>query len=909
MQRKHLHFLSAITIVILILLITSTSHGAYIGRLNNGMDVVLVENRSIPMIVCNIVIKVGARDESWETWGATHFLEHLLFNGTTNRSQEEIYAEFDRLGAWHNAHTGSHFTDFMLLVSDENFPTGFEILTDMIFNSNLPAWKFEKERSIVMEEIARSAAMGTDEDRIFREALFGGSALSRSVLGTVESIERLERDSVIAYYHDWYAPNNMLLFASGNFAADTLYSWLQKELSEFAPREVSPHVKLETPDFHTLKDRGAAVRFHDGSSQKLCLSMRAPSPGDPDFPAFYLLNSALERRFQEQLPSGYAAGGGFLFDPDFTVYRMVVTSPEDSALGEELVVSLIEIMMNLSGRPLAGVEAIGMAERIGSILGLSVTELIARLDKVKREARVEALSQDEVTRLARSYRAERVFNSEKLHHYGIMYAAYWALTSWDEWDSWSRRMADLTPEKLYQVAGKWLLDSDWHAVILKPQLKAEVLKENETVGRMKRYSLESGPTMIIRSDPTASVFAMHVLIKNRWLFDREFSAGAVDLLHRMMVEPSGGDEESVTRRLDELSATLKVVDSPFIPFDNYYTTPEYSFVRLEALPDQWRRCVELVGELLDNPTLTEETLESAKVKASTSLQAGKRSAVGSGAKSLKTHLFPGTAWSADVYSDVSKIGLESIKELKKQYMQPRNMIISICGPVEQESVRETLLTVFSRFTSASHSSVGSEQIALLDTSEIDSVFVDSLKLGGEQGAVVMGRNIPSVDSSDQAALVVANAYFNERMAAVLRETLGLAYSLGSSVTFFPRSTTGGELNNAAISAYWQLSIATRQQNLERAEESIQDLINELAEHTFTQSEVERLKNAITGRFLMRSMSQMGQAYYAGMGEFNWGDPNHTNLLIDGIRAVTAEQVEDAARKYMQPGAMSMVIVE
>ncbi|NQU05375.1 MAG: insulinase family protein, partial [Calditrichaeota bacterium] len=323
----------------------STADDAYIGRLDNGMEVALVENHSMQMMGCNIVIKAGSRDETWHTWGTAHFLEHLLFNGTKNRTQEEIYAEFDRLGAWNNAHTAKYFVNFMLLTSDKNFPAGFEILTDMIFNSNLPQHKFEKERGIVMEEIAQSGSRGSG-DRIFSETLFGNSPLTREVLGTVESIEQLERDSVLAFYHRWYTPNNMLLYVSGNFKADTLFDWLQDQLKIYPARDLPPRRVLKSPDFNRLSKQYPAQRYYTGDKNKLCLFFPAPLPSDPDYPAFYMFHTVLNKRFKTELPEGYSAYADFLYDPDFAVYQMMITSPDSDPPDKKLVMDIVSKLLN-----------------------------------------------------------------------------------------------------------------------------------------------------------------------------------------------------------------------------------------------------------------------------------------------------------------------------------------------------------------------------------------------------------------------------------------------------------------------------------------------------------------------------------------------------------------------------------
>ena len=84
--------------------------------LDNGMEVILIENHASPMITAFTIVKTGSRNEDAATNGSAHFLEHLLFNGTKNRTQQELYNEMDYYGGYNNAHTGPDYTNFMILM-------------------------------------------------------------------------------------------------------------------------------------------------------------------------------------------------------------------------------------------------------------------------------------------------------------------------------------------------------------------------------------------------------------------------------------------------------------------------------------------------------------------------------------------------------------------------------------------------------------------------------------------------------------------------------------------------------------------------------------------------------------------------------------------------------------------------
>jgi predicted Zn-dependent peptidase len=195
------------------------TQNASVFYLDNGMEVILVENHASPMITAFTIVKTGSRNEDAATNGSAHFLEHLLFNGTKNRTQQELYNEMDYYGGYNNASTGPDYTDFMILMPREYIEQGMDIQADMLFNSTLPPEKFEKERGIVIEEIGKGADRPTTQvHNHFLRNLYSATPYERPVLGTVSTITHLKRDDVQAYYHTWYVPNNMTLMVIGDFA-------------------------------------------------------------------------------------------------------------------------------------------------------------------------------------------------------------------------------------------------------------------------------------------------------------------------------------------------------------------------------------------------------------------------------------------------------------------------------------------------------------------------------------------------------------------------------------------------------------------------------------------------------------------------------------------------------------------
>src|SRR4051812_19480920 len=163
-----------------------------------------------------IWVGVGSRDETPALAGSSHFLEHLLFKGTTTRSALEIATAMDAVGGEMNAFTAKEHTCYYANVLSSDLPLAVTLLSDLVTEACNTAADLESERTVVLEEIAMRDDEPSDAVHdLFSETLFGDTPLGRSVLGTVESIEALTRDDVDGWYRSRYAMPSIVVTAAG----------------------------------------------------------------------------------------------------------------------------------------------------------------------------------------------------------------------------------------------------------------------------------------------------------------------------------------------------------------------------------------------------------------------------------------------------------------------------------------------------------------------------------------------------------------------------------------------------------------------------------------------------------------------------------------------------------------------
>src|SRR5438270_8712638 len=203
-----------------------------LSTLANGLRVATDRVDTVDTVSLGIWIDVGTRHEPAEINGVAHFPEHMAFKGTERRSARAIAEEIEAVGGHLNAYTSRESTAYYAKVLKEDLPLALDILTDILLHSSFDPAEFERERTVILQEIGQ--ANDTPDDIIFdhfQERAFPAQAMGRPVLGSPEIIRRLPREQVMAYLRDHYGAARMVLSASGNLDHNRLVDLAQKLLA------------------------------------------------------------------------------------------------------------------------------------------------------------------------------------------------------------------------------------------------------------------------------------------------------------------------------------------------------------------------------------------------------------------------------------------------------------------------------------------------------------------------------------------------------------------------------------------------------------------------------------------------------------------------------------------------------
>ena len=226
--------------------------------LHNGLQIIAEVDPEAHTAAMGIFIKAGARDEATKLMGVSHFLEHMMFKGTPRRTADEVNQHFDDIGANYNAFTSHEMTAFWAHVLPEHLPQASDVLTD-ILRPSLRGEDFTQEKGVILEEIAMYA------DHPFwvlyeqaMERYYGEHPLSHRVLGTKESIQRMTRDEMAAYFEQRYSADNTVIALAGRVDFDTEVARLGEACGGWARTDAArryPPVTIKPQEFTDTSEK------------------------------------------------------------------------------------------------------------------------------------------------------------------------------------------------------------------------------------------------------------------------------------------------------------------------------------------------------------------------------------------------------------------------------------------------------------------------------------------------------------------------------------------------------------------------------------------------------------------------------------------------------------------------------
>ena len=310
-----------------------------IKKLNCGTTVIMEKSERVQSAALGIWVRAGASDEWDEVSGVSHFIEHMMFKGTKNRTAKQIAEDVDKIGGVFNAFTGKEATCYYIKTLSSNICRGAEILLDMLTGSKFDQEEMDRERQVICEEI--KMVKDTPDDDVYdtiSELVAGGNPLGRSILGTPESLAGIDRSRLVDYRDQMYARDSIVVAVAGNFDEEAIEAIFEDRLTSLRDKKPKKEIQLKP------YQQSFNVKVRDIEQTHICLATPGIALDDPRYYAFVLLNSIFggsmsSRLFQnirEQKGLAYSVCSMNLFSSYwgfFSIYAGVSPEKAEEVLG------------------------------------------------------------------------------------------------------------------------------------------------------------------------------------------------------------------------------------------------------------------------------------------------------------------------------------------------------------------------------------------------------------------------------------------------------------------------------------------------------------------------------------------------------------------------------------------------
>ena len=409
--------------------------------LDNGMVVILKENHSTPMVSSIVCVRAGSKFEDESNNGFTHFLEHLLFDGTKNLDRIELNEGFKDHGGYINAFTQKDLTGYLFVIPSEFAEYALKTQADQLFDSTLPESEFPKERKIVIEEIKKD----TDDpdyiaDTFFDSLIYRGTAYARPVLGHEDVISTIPREKVLAYYKERYVPNNMIALFIGDFKMDEFAKLVDKYYGA-PPAGKLPHIDAR---FNPSPPYGNKIYSteYPGKTTKIHIVFPAPMYNEADYYAFDMLTQILDSGESSPLYKALAGGDQPLVD-DMSIY---LESTSDF--------SLLHFTASTNNPE-------------------NVRRIVMLTDRALSSLSEMPLKKDQLRRIVVKNKTDKIYLEEKLHYYGILQAPMLVNFGFGYIQSYVDNLSRVEPKNIRETARKYFAGKKYLAMAVIPSSPEE----------------------------------------------------------------------------------------------------------------------------------------------------------------------------------------------------------------------------------------------------------------------------------------------------------------------------------------------------------------------------------------------------------------------------------------------------
>lgn len=828
-------------------------------ELDNGLQLVWEEDHRQPLVAIEARIRGGLRGEGgYVGTGITHFIEHMLFKGTTSRAPGTIEQEVRRYGGTINAFTSFDTTGVSLFVESRYLKEALEMLADILQHAVFPPEEFNKEREVIVSEIQMNL---DDPDRRINHMFWNRHYLEHPykhpILGYQPLLEKLTVEDLTALYAAQYQPQNVTIACSGDLDAAQFPS-LAKQLFAGWPRGVTdPRQQLVPPEPPTV-------------------TVKETSADLPVQTAYVLLGFSSVR----------------LSDPE--LYPLDVLA---NILGQGRSSRLYETIVRQ--RKLAhSIAAWNYTPYDSGVFGIQLRadpeQVPAAIDgvlQVVEDIRSKGVTDAELAKAKSMVSADYLFGLQTVEGKAGDLAN--SMTSTGD-PLFSRRYVDkvqrVTREEVQAAAVRFLDSSRMTRAIIRPATAAQTAAAPPVApGKLPvtKTTLGNGATALIGIDHSLPIAAIAVGFRGGVRVETEETQGLANLTAQLLTKGTKHRTASqIAQEIESLGGSLE----PFSGRDGFGLV-------LQLLSKNLDHGLTLMHELITESTFPEEELAIQRRLILNQLQAQDDEIFNVGGRLLRKTLFTSHPYRFNPLGEratISSMTRAQPVDFAKQWLVPSNTVVAVFGDVDQQAVGERLKRSFGALPAKA--APWPDQLPEPPLTDIREV---QRTLEKEQALIMLGFRGSTNTAPDRYAVDVMTAVLSGmagRLFQAVREEHGLAYTLGAAHA--PGWDPGALIVYAATRPNEQAQV------LQVMDEELARAVAE----GFTEEEVSQAKRYLIGGHRLDLQHLVGLAKRSVLDELYRLGFDAWMTYEDKINAVTVTQVNEAAKRYLTLKQRSQVVI-
>ncbi len=830
-------------------------------KLDNGQTVIIKEVHDNPIVTIDTWIKTGSINENDKNNGVAHFLEHLFFKGTTKHPTGEFDRILESKGAQTNAATSKDFTHYYITLPSKYFETAIDLHADMLMNPLIPRKELEKERKVVIEEIAKTN--DNPENKLYEnmvQSFYINHPYKRKVIGKKEIIENISREEIFNFYNSWYNPSNMITVVVGDIDTTQALDLIKKNFNRpeakncknpkyKSDKNIEKQIEITAKD--KVKNGYMLIGFRgvpqENRADSYALDVLATILGDGRTSKLY---QAVKE--QKQLAYSISAGHASMKDDSLVFVRANFT-PENKDKVKKAIFDEITKVRN------------------GNI---DEQEISTAKNIIERDT---------------FYARESTSNiANELGYTTLVYgdAKYY--------DEYIDNIKKVTKADLIRVAKKYLNPN--HAVIsimLPDTAPEENIKKISNVAHPKpvvikkeknitQYKLSNNLNLIINHNTLNDIVAMEIYAKGGNFIEKKAGTGTITASVMM----KGTKKYSQI----DLSQTMEQNGIKIVPANG----SDYFSISVKTTKNDLPLTFDLLNEVVNNATLDKNEIERIKTEKIYAIQQNRDTPSSVAFEEFKTAIWANTPYGVTgkvMEKTIPTINKNDVEEFYNTVFYPKNLVISINGNVNDEEIIKNIEQIFctKKYTNAKKFEYSNYKNKFLPLSTAKNVKKEK---DVEAAWILMGWLTDGVQNKkDIAALQVIDSILgggmSSRLFSNLRGEQGLAYQVGSSFA--------ANVNQGVFAVY----IGTNPETALHSKNELLKQINLLKKEFVSDKELQEAKDKILGNFVLSQETNMEKAYTLGWFELSGRGFDYINEFPKLIECVTPTEVIRVANKYFE----------